>query len=72
MEEKERDNIIQNTLQTLTLLDYKVFIMFYYNSKKIKDIAKELHISESQVKVTLHRIRKKISKNLKKVGYDFA
>lgn len=71
MEEKERDNIIQNTLQTLTLLDYKVFIMFYYNSKKIKDIAKELHISESQVKVTLHRIRKKIRKNLKKGGYDF-
>ena len=71
MEDKERDNIIQNTLQTLTLLDYKVFIMFYYNSKKIKDIAKELHISESQVKVTLHRIRKKIRKNLKKGGYDF-
>lgn len=71
MEEKERDNIIQNTLQTLTLLDYKVFIMFYYNSQKIKDIAKELHISESQVKVTLHRIRKKIRKNLKKGGYDF-
>lgn len=71
MEEKEKDNIIQNTLQTLTLLDYKVFIMFYYNSKKIKDIAKELHISESQVKVTLHRIRKKIRKNLKKGGYDF-
>lgn len=71
MEEKEKDNIIQNTLQTLTLLDYKVFIMFYYNSQKIKDIAKELHISESQVKVTLHRIRKKIRKNLKKGGYDF-
>lgn len=71
MEEKEKDSIIQNTLQTLTLLDYNVFIMFYYYSQKIKDIAKELHISESQVKVTLHRIRKKIKKNLKKGGYDF-
>lgn len=71
MEEREKDTIIQNTLQTLTPLDYNVFIMFYYNSQKIKDISEVLHISESQVKVTLHIIRKKIKKNLKKGGYDF-
>ena len=45
--------------------------MFYYNAQKIKDIAKILNISENQVKVTLHRIRKKIKKNLKKGGYDY-
>lgn len=45
--------------------------MFYYNSQKIKDIANALHISENQVKVTLHRIRKKIKKSLKKGEYDF-
>ena len=45
--------------------------MFYYSSQKAKDIADTLHISENQVKVTLHRVRKKIKKNLKKGGYDF-
>lgn len=71
LESREKDSIIQNTLQTLTTLDYNIFILFYYSSQKVKDIANTLHISENQVKVTLHRVRKKIKKNLKKGGYDF-
>ncbi len=71
LEEREKDNIIQNTLQTLPTTEYDAFIMFYYASKKIKDIAETLHISENHVKVALYRVRKKIKKNLKKGGYDF-
>ena len=43
--------------------------MFYYSNKSIKDIAKELKISEVNVKTKLHRIRKKIRQELRKGGF---
>ena len=45
--------------------------MFYYKSKKIKEISKELNISEAKVKITLHRLRKFVKKKLKERGYDY-
>ena len=39
--------------------------MFYYNQRKIKDIAKLLKISESKVKISLYRSRKTIKKKIK-------
>ena len=49
--------------------DKDIFIMYYYNSKKIKEISKTLNISESKVKTKLHRIKKKLRKELEKNGY---
>ena len=49
----------------------QIFIMFYYKSKKIKEISKELNISEAKVKITLHRLRKFVKKKLKERGYDY-
>ena len=45
--------------------------MFYYNGKKVKEIAESLDLSESNVKVKLHRIRKLIKKDLKNGGYGY-
>lgn len=70
-EEKEQDRIIKQTLKTLPDEEYNIFIMFYYNGKKIKEIAKELGLSEGNVKVKLHRIRKIIKKDLKNGGYGY-
>lgn len=70
-EEKEQNKIIIETLKSMKEDEYKIFMMFYYNSKKIKDIATELNISESNVKVKLHRIRKVIKENLKNGGYSY-
>lgn len=70
-EEKEQNKIIIDTLKTMKEDEYKIFMMFYYKSKKIKDIAKDLNISESNVKVKLHRIRKVVKENLKNGGYSY-
>lgn len=70
-EEKEQNQIMINTLKTVKTQAYQIFIMFYYNNMKIKDISKELNVSESKVKVELYRIRKEIKKNLKNGGYGY-
>jgi len=70
-EEKEQDGIIKKALKNLSDEEYNIFIMFYYNGKKIKEIAELLHLSESNVKVKLHRIRKLVKKDLKSGGYGY-
>ena len=70
-EEKEQDRIIKKALKNLNEEEYNIFIMFYYNGKKIKEIAEVLDLSESNVKVKLHRIRKLIKKDLKNGGYGY-
>ena len=69
------NNLVEETineeLNNLTELEYNIFTKFYYFSKSIKEISKEMNISESLVKVKLHRIRKKLKKNLEKKGIVF-
>ncbi len=45
--------------------------MFYFNQKKIKEIAKIMKVSEGKVKISLYRTRKYIKKILKERGYDY-
>lgn len=70
-EQKEQENIIQNTLQKLKNEEYKIFILFYYEAKTIKEIAKVLNLSTSNVKTILHRVRKIIKVNLEDGGYSY-
>lgn len=65
----ESNNIVEKTLENMKKEDKDIFIMYYYNSKKIKEISKILNISESKVKTKLHRIRKRLRKELEKNGY---
>ena len=51
--------------------DRRIFTNYYYYSKKIKEISKELNISEIKVKSRLSRIRKKLKKELEKRGYSY-
>lgn len=64
--ENEREEIerIEKSFTNLSKSDYEIMTMFYYSSKTIKDIAKELKLSEINVKTRLFRIRKKIKKEL--------
>lgn len=64
-EQLERLNIGYKSLKEI---DFKIITMFYYYSKSIKDISKELSISEANIKTKLHRIRKKLKKELKRGG----
>lgn len=57
---------IQNCVHKLKDIDKKIFIMFYYSSKSVKDIASRLNITEFNVTTRLYRIRKRLRKELKK------
>lgn len=67
----EQEKEIEATLKTLKKTEYNVFILYYYESRSIKEISEILNISISNVKVILHRVRKKIKKNLKDGGYGY-
>ncbi len=70
-EENEQNEIIRNTLKKMKKEEYEIFMMFYYEALKIKEIAKKLSVSESKVKVILHRVRKQIKRNLENGGYGY-
>ena len=70
-EENEQDLIIKNTLKNLKEEEYKIFIMFYYENKAIKEIATKMNCSGGKVKIILHRVRKIIKKNLEDGGYSY-
>lgn len=70
MYENDRESIwdIEQKIKGLKDIDKKIVNLFYYSSISIKDIAKKLNISELNVKIRLHRIRKKIRKELNNGG----
>lgn len=61
----EKNELIIEKLETFKEEDKKIFMMFYYEDKKIKDISNILAISQSKVKMKLYRIRKKLKHDLK-------
>ena len=68
-QEREEINQLYKKIKDLKEDDIKIITMFYYSNKSIKDIAKELNISEVNTKTRLHRIRKKIKQELKQGGF---
>ena len=71
IEENEQNKVILDTLKSVKPKEYEIFILFYYESKSIKEIAKVLNLSTSNVKTILHRIRKIIKRNLEDGGYGY-
>ena len=70
-EKNEQNKVILDTLKTVKPKEYEIFIMFYYESKSVKEIAKVLNLSTSNVKTILHRVRKVIKRNLEDGGYSY-
>ena len=68
-QEIEEIDEIYKRIEGLKPIDTKIINMFYYSAKSVKDIAKELKISEVNVKTRLHRVRNKIRQELKKGGF---
>lgn len=67
----EQEREINTLLKSLKENEYKVFILFYYDSKTIKEISQILNVSTNNVKVILHRVRKLLGKKLKDGGYGY-
>lgn len=71
LESNEKNELIIDTLKTLNKNEYSIFMMYYYEGKNIKEISKELNLSVGNVKTILHRVRKKIKRNLEEGGYSY-
>lgn len=69
MEKKEIVEIIDEVLRKMKPEDRTIFIRYYYNYEKIRDISSTLKLSESAVKMKLHRIRKVLQETLTERGY---
>lgn len=69
-EQREQIDRIKKVVEYMKETDIEIFNLFYYESKKIKEISNILNISEFNVKSRLYRIRKKIKKELEKGGYS--
>ena len=70
-EQREKINILEETVKRLKDNDISIFNLYYYSSMKISEISKVLNISEFNVKMRLHRIRKKIKKEFLRGGYSY-
>ena len=70
-EQIEKQSIIENELNSMAKEDKDIFILFYYYSKKIKEISNQLGFSEFKVKSKLFRIRKKLKSKLEEGGYRY-
>ncbi len=71
LEEQQLEEAIERSLQNMSEEDNDIFRLYYYAGKKVKQIAKQLDITEFKVKTKLHRIRKKIKKDLREGGYEY-
>lgn len=69
-EQREKISILEKTVKQLKEDDILIFNLYYYSSMKISEISKVLNISDFNVKMKLHRIRKKIKKEFSKGGYS--
>ena len=69
VEQKEMNDCITKNLKALGDTEYEIFKKFYYEGKKVKQIAKEMNLSNSNVKTKLHRTRKRIREILKVGGF---
>ncbi len=71
IENREKSKIIEESLSEMKYQERQIFDMFYYQNKRINDIARILNISVTKVKVTLYRLRKILKKKFKERGYDY-
>ena len=82
VELKEQNDIIKKTLKNMKKQEYEIFIMFYYEGRKINEICEILKTYDIIIPVPLNKSRKKergynqteliakeISKNIKNLKY---
>lgn len=70
IEKKAINQEIAKILNKMSLEDKEIFIDFYYEERKIKEISIKYNYSEAKIKTKLHRLRKKLKKELLKGGYS--
>ena len=64
LEDRSEIEKVEKKIGKLNEVDYEIITLFYYSEKTVKEIAEQLHLSETNVKVKLHRIRQKIKREI--------
>ncbi len=67
--ESQKNKLILDELEKMKKENKEIFLAYYFEGKKIKEIAIMFKISESKVKSKLFRTRNKLRKILKEGGY---
>ena len=63
-EQEMARQVISEELKGLKEQDYQIFTKYYFFNQSIQEIAKEMKLSEGNVKTKLHRIRKRLKSRL--------
>ncbi|MBR1416499.1 MAG: sigma-70 family RNA polymerase sigma factor [Bacilli bacterium] len=58
-------NLLYQSVNKLSQKDQDIVNLYYYSSKSIKEIANILNMSETNIKIKLFRIRKKLNKEIR-------
>ena len=69
-ESQERNQIIKSSLDILDRNERLIVNLFYLGEKSLKEIKAITGLSISNIKVILHRSRKKMMANLEKLNYE--
>lgn len=63
--------LLHDLMQLLSESDREILIRYYYYYQKLSEIAAETELTENNVKVRLHRTRKKLKQLLIERGYSY-
>jgi RNA polymerase sigma-70 factor (ECF subfamily) len=67
---EERGRLVNSALALLPATDRLIITLYYYHEKEVSEISGIIGMSESNVKVKLHRIRKRLLKEMNDIiGY---
>lgn len=66
LDDQERKEIIKKLFESLNAEESTLITLFYYQNVQTEEIAEITNLSQSNVKVKLHRIRQKMHNELKK------
>lgn len=68
MEERELGELFGRFLDTVSKENRRIFLYRYWYAKPLKEIAKSIGLSESNVKIRLYRLRNQLLKYLEEEG----
>ena len=66
---KDGLSIVSSELDKLEKIDKELFLMYYYENRKIKEIAELKDMKIATIKTKLHRTRKRLKKILERKGF---
>lgn len=67
----ERKHILQSAMAQLSKKNQMILLKYYFQGKKIKEIAEEENMPVSTVKINLKRSRSKLKKILEEEGFIY-